>query len=307
MTFAFLISAVPHWAESYSRPELLITANSFSSYVDTIFRYMGGAISKHIVISSFTVDHIMPSIPYGRFQFLSLNGNEAELERVVLRKRCGDGMVIEEGCRIGRRLEGDWFAVRSSFPYYARCRIGLEKRASEHLKVCGLPMKWVKQYNQSSEINSWRVSAIADNRSKLPHLSRYLAYECCRFRYICGGYINKSALDRSEGLAIYSVRFYHSGHLLFVEAPKFSILSDVKSHDNSCDNCIGENPDSSPKTYTSRAFAIGGISFIFCVVVFGSGYVRAGKSRNAGFLVCCGWIIEAIGVGLFNLGVLALT
>jgi hypothetical protein len=71
--------------------------------------------------------------------------------------------------------------------------------------------------------------------------------------------------------------------LLFIKAMNLSILDNNEYHDRRCENCIGANPDSSPKAYAIRSFIVGGLFFVGGICVFGKGYLGAGKSRYAGF------------------------
>ena len=95
--------------------------------------------------------------------------------------------------------------------------------------------------------------------------------------------------------------------LLFIKPMRLSVLNHTKDNDHRCENCIYADPDSGPETYAARALVVGGIIFGCGMAVFGNGYLRAGESRYAGFLICLGWIIQFAGVGLILLGILALT
>jgi hypothetical protein len=113
------------------------------------------------------------------------------------------------------------------------------------------------------------------------------------------------------GLSRGTAQFFQLGisqsNLLFVKSVRLAVLNDVEDNDYRCENCVYANPNSSPKAYAVRMFVVGGIIFGCGIVIFGRSYLSAGKSRYAGFLVCVGWIIQFVGVGLISLGILALT
>lgn len=67
--------------------------------------------------------------------------------------------------------------------------------------------------------------------------------------------------------------------------------------------CIYTDPDSCPQTYMEVCFITGVALLVIGITIFGKGYMGAGKSRYAGFLVCIGWVIQLGGVGLICVGI----
>jgi hypothetical protein len=98
-----------------------------------------------------------------------------------------------------------------------------------------------------------------------------------------------------------------SADLPLVKPMAFAVLNNSEDDDRRCENCVGADPNSSPKAYAVRACVAGGLAFVCGVGIFGKGYMRAGKSRYAGFMVCVGWIVQFVGVGSICLGIFALS